>query len=1089
MPVVNCPEIDCQFDTGDVNDAAGAVLLKYHLDRIHPAPAMSKPLVFPLPKLKGGVTEDEFKTFEQEWEVFKKSSYVPKAQTTAYLLNTCDQDLRACVVKEDDKILEKTAVEIVRAIKRLAVVNVATSVLQTELLGLTQQPDEPVRHFAARARGKAANCKLTHVCSREPVLPGGTRCDQVNSYAEDVVKMVVLFGMCDEDIKREVLGTDDLVSKDLNTTIALIETKETATRSLWSNDLSTAQHSAMTSYQKVQADDKRLKVKGKCKKCKEDFLKNARFRGKNGEFKLKTYKICKKCFEEEKTSKKKDKEDTENTAGAFTMFAVEFNLMFEKAEKEARTKHWADKKAKKKERQRERRASALPASLCDDEFVAEVSEVQGGIKIPNFVFDGRDGWKMARPEAHPTIRLTITTAESDYAHLKLRHPVMRTVERDVVTDTGAQCNLLGLKMFQSLGLRRRDVVSVVNSMRAVNGEGINILGAVFLRLSAKDHNLGRLVETGIMAYVTDSTEKFFLSRQAMVQMGMIPTNFPTVSAENCSADGQQEEKKKAEPDKQHCGCPVRKKPPMRPNKLPFSPIPENIPKIKRWLIERFNSSTLNKCPHEKLPMMNSEPGVIHVDPEAEPTCVKTASSVPIHWRNEVKEQLEEDLALGVIERVPVGTPTEWQARMVVTPKADGSPRRTVDLSGLNRSCRRETQHVVPPYKQARLVEGGSGKTIFDAWNGFHSVPLHRDCRDLTTLITEDGRFRYCVMPQGFCAAGDGYNQRYDMIISGIGRLQKCVDDVVLWDKSLEAHWWRVIDFLELVGRQGIAINPEKFQFCEKEVKFAGFHITEDSVKPLKKYLDAIMAFPTPTNVSDIRSWFGLVNQVSRYARLTCMMEPFKPFLSPRTRFEWTEEMEHLFKQSKVEIVNAIKEGVQIFNPERTTLLSPDWSKIGIGYILYQKHCSCHSRTTECCVDGWKIVAAGSRFTQKSEKNYWPVEGESLALKWALEDTKFFTWGCLDLIVQTDHRPLLKIFGDRSFEDIPNLRILSFKEKAMAWRFEIVHVPGKNIPGPDALSRNPENRGIQTFTSDSDKDAVDVDLLKTPWTWTCWLPCV
>ena len=256
MPVVNCPEIDCQFDTGDVNDAAGAVLLKYHLDRIHPAPAMSKPLVFPLPKLKGGVTEDEFKTFEQEWEVFKKSSYVPKAQTTAYLLNTCDQDLRACVVKEDDKILEKTAVEIVRAIKRLAVVNVATSVLQTELLGLTQQPDEPVRHFAARARGKAANCKLTHVCSREPVLPGGTRCDQVNSYAEDVVKMVVLFGMCDEDIKREVLGTDDLVSKDLNTTIALIETKETATRSLRSNDLSTAQHSAMTSYQKVQADDK-----------------------------------------------------------------------------------------------------------------------------------------------------------------------------------------------------------------------------------------------------------------------------------------------------------------------------------------------------------------------------------------------------------------------------------------------------------------------------------------------------------------------------------------------------------------------------------------------------------------------------------------------------------------------------------------------------------------------------------------------------------------------------------------------------------------------------------------------------------------
>ena len=133
------------------------------------------------------------------------------------------------------------------------------------------------------------------------------------------------------------------------------------------------------------------------------------------------------------------------------------------------------------------------------------------------------------------------------------------------------------------------------------------------------------------------------------------------------------------------------------------------------------------------------------------------------------------------------------------------------------------------------------------------------------------------------AAGDSYNQRYDNLIANISRKSKCVDDVIMWDETLEEHWWRIIDYLILVGTNGIIMNPKKFQFCEREVEFAGFLITEEDVKPLPKYLDAIRNFPRPANISDIRSWFGLVNQVSHYAKLTDLMAPFKPLLSPNER--------------------------------------------------------------------------------------------------------------------------------------------------------------------------------------------------------------
>ena len=84
----------------------------------------------------------------------------------------------------------------------------------------------------------------------------------------------------------------------------------------------------------------------------------------------------------------------------------------------------------------------------------------------------------------------------------------------------------------------------------------------------------------------------------------------------------------------------------------------------------------------------------------------------------------------------------------------------------------------------------------------------------------------------------------------------------MWDRDLEEHWWRVIDYLELLGRNGIILSPEKFQFSSHEIDFAGFRVTDHEVKPLPKYLDAIRDFPRPTNISDVCSWLGLVNQVA-----------------------------------------------------------------------------------------------------------------------------------------------------------------------------------------------------------------------------------
>ena len=188
-------------------------------------------------------------------------------------------------------------------------------------------------------------------------------------------------------------------------------------------------------------------------------------------------------------------------------------------------------------------------------------------------------------------------------------------------------------------------------------------------------------------------------------------------------------------------------------------------------------------------------------------------------------------------------------------KPNGEPRRTVDLSPLNKHCQRETHVVVPPFRQARLVPANTWRTVTDAWNGYHSALIREEDRHYTSFITNWGRYRYRVLPQGYVSSNDGYAKRYDKIIESLERKAKVTDDAIIWDSDsqLKEHWWRVFDYLKLVGSHGIILNGEKFQFCEKTVEFAGFKLSSQKVEPLPKYLQAIETFPTPKNISDIRS--------------------------------------------------------------------------------------------------------------------------------------------------------------------------------------------------------------------------------------------
>lgn len=1046
MPSIQCPIPGCEYETDDLDGVLVAALLTTHA-MVHaaaPASGSAKTEKVKRPTISSAGSSEDWTYFKSRWNDYVEATKVKGKERIIQLLECCDEALRRDLTRSaSGSLTDKTEVEVLTAIRTLAVREENTMVARVSLHSMTQDRDETIRSFVARLRGQANVCKYFVQC---------TGCERDVNYTESILRDVVTRGLYDHDIQLDLLG-DKNQDMTLEQIIQFVEAKEAGKRSA-SRLLDTqSAAAASSSYRRTKSQKDSYKHEDKSDVCG--------YCGKKGHGK----------FALPKTRKKECPAYGHSCKHCGRLH--HYDVM-------CRNKNRL--KSDKQQVQPEECEGAVFDALCAATY-SVVNDGNNGITLDHHLYNQMsDTWTKKSSQSQPFITLTVRVVQEDYKQLGFGTKLPsnpRTTSVSAMADTGCQSCLVGIKVIHKLGLTTNDLIPVNMKMHAANNQGINIIGAVILRLLGKDSD-NKLVETRQIVYVTDNSDRFFLSREACVALRMISENFPTVGEINgcipdvCSGINID------------CDCPPRQKPPALLSKIPFPPTEENIPKLTEYLLNHYGSSTFNTCEHQPLPMMEGPPLQLMVDPNASPVARHTPVPVPLHWQDKVKEGLDQDVRLGVIEPVPIGEPVTWCHRMVICPKKNGKPRRTVDFQALNAHAVRETHHTVSPFYQARSVPNNKRKTVFDAWNGYHSVPIRVEDRHLTTFITPWGRYRYKTAPQGYIASGDGYTRRFDAIVTDFPNKTKCVDDTILWADSIEESFFQACRWLEICGRHGITLNPEKFVFAQDTVEFAGFEITNDSVRPCRKYLQAILDFPSPKNITDIRSWFGLINQVSYAFSMADRLQPFRQLLKPGTPFTWDNTLDDIFQESKAVIVNEIEEGVRIFDKSKPTCLATDWSKNGIGFWLFQKHCNCAKTIPFCCNDGWKVTLVGSRFTHGAESRYAPVEGEALAVVDALDKSRYFVLGCADLMIAVDHKPLLKLFGNRSLEDISNGRLRNLKEKTLRYNFKMIYIPGAKHRAADAFSRYPTGRpdkmylqdDVASVESNNDADISYLDVIRT-----------
>ena len=196
-----------------------------------------------------------------------------------------------------------------------------------------------------------------------------------------------------------------------------------------------------------------------------------------------------------------------------------------------------------------------------------------------------------------------------------------------MADTGCQSCLASLSIVKKLGFSANNLIPVDLKMHTADDRGIHILGSTILRLSGKDSK-GEEKYTKQIVYVTDKTDKLFLSKEACVDLGVISPNFPTLDDAG-DTNGVNATATSSHPPPQECRCPKRTNPPPLPKSLPYPATDRR--KLQQYLLDYYRSSTFNTCEHQILPLMASPPMRLMIDLHATPTAHHSPIPVPLHW--------------------------------------------------------------------------------------------------------------------------------------------------------------------------------------------------------------------------------------------------------------------------------------------------------------------------------------------------------------------------------------------------------------------------------------------------------------------------
>lgn len=344
--------------------------------------------------------------------------------------------------------------------------------------------------------------------------------------------------------------------------------------------------------------------------------------------------------------------------------------------------------------------------------------------------------------------------------------------------------------------------------------------------------------------------------------------------------------------------------------------------------------------------------------------------VPTAYREEVDKEIKRLLEKGIIS---VGSSKYLTPLVCVKRKGGGRIRICGDYRNLNKFIK---YSKTAPEKIYDIFQKFHGKTFIsqlDLVESFYQIPVRESDRDKLSFIWKNIVYSFNVCPFGtsdsLAALINGLDQVFrDNDVDFDAFTAFFVDDILALSANFESHLEHLDFILGKLEEANMGLSLEKSFFLKPEIKFLGFIITRDGVKPDPEKVQKLREYPVPKSQKEIRGFIAFLQFYARFFhQLSEKIKPFLPLTSSKTKFYWNDELQKSFDEIRATLIENVM--CNHPNPNLDYHLIVDSSYNSSSSILYQMDEKNEPKL---------LYLHGKAYT-KTELNYYATEKEFYAI--------------------------------------------------------------------------------------------------------------